>query len=124
MRYVVGFFNKSNQISYDEAWNKILTRKPETEKNVPGAFVGWDNTPRKGERGEIFVGDTPEKFEKYLTQQIIRAKNIYSKDMIFMYAWNEWAEGSMLEPDKINGYGYLEAVKQALIENNEWPEEN
>ena len=32
MRYGVGFFNKSNQISYDEAWNKILTRKPETEK--------------------------------------------------------------------------------------------
>ena len=30
MRYGVGFFNKSNQISYDEAWNKILTRKPET----------------------------------------------------------------------------------------------
>lgn len=88
-RYGVGFFNKSNQISYDEAWNKILTRKPETEKNVPGAFVGWDNTPRKGERGEIFVGDTPEKFEKYLTQQIIRAKNIYSKDMIFMYLRDE-----------------------------------
>ena len=44
--------------------------------------------------------------------------------MIFVADWNEWAEGSMLEPDKINGYGYLEAVKQALIENNEWPEEN
>ena len=122
MRYGVGFFNKSNQISYDEAWNKILTRKPETEKNVPGAFVGWDNTPRKGERGEIFVGDTPEKFEKYLTQQIIRAKNIYSKDMIFMYAWNEWAEGGYLEPDEDDKYGYLEAIKRALEENNEFPE--
>ena len=121
MRYGVGFFNKSNQISYDEAWNKILTRKPETEKNVPGAFVGWDNTPRKGERGEIFVGDTPEKFEKYLTQQIIRAKNIYSKDMIFMYAWNEWAEGGYLEPDETNQYGYLEAIKEALEENDEFP---
>lgn len=51
-------------------------------------------------------------------------KEVYHKDMIFVAAWNEWAEGSMLEPDKINGYGYLEAVKQALIENNEWPEEN
>ncbi len=121
MRYGVGFFNKSNQISYDEAWNKILTRKPETEKNVPGAFVGWDNTPRKGERGEIFVGDTPEKFEKYLTQQIIRAKNIYSKDMIFMYAWNEWAEGGYLEPDTRSGYKNLEAIKNALKSTNEFP---
>lgn len=121
MRYGVGFFNKSNQISYDEAWNKILTRKPETEKNVPGAFVGWDNTPRKGECGEIFVGDTPEKFEKYLTQQIIRAKNIYSKDMIFMYAWNEWAEGGYLEPDTRSGYKNLEAIKNALKSTNEFP---
>lgn len=121
MRYGVGFFNKSNQISYDEAWNKILTRKPGTEKNVPGAFVGWDNTPRKGERGEIFVGDTPEKFEKYLTQQIIRAKNIYSKDMIFMYAWNEWAEGGYLEPDTRSGYKNLEAIKNALKSTNEFP---
>lgn len=121
MRYGVGFFNKSNQISYDEAWNKILARKPETEKNVPGAFVGWDNTPRKGERGEIFVGDTPEKFEKYLTQQIIRAKNIYSKDMIFMYAWNEWAEGGYLEPDTRSGYKNLEAIKNALKSTNEFP---
>lgn len=121
MRYGVGFFNKSNQISYDEAWNKILTRKPETEKNVPGAFVGWDNTPRKGERGEIFVGDTPEKFEKYLTQQIIRAKNIYRKDMIFMYAWNEWAEGGYLEPDTRSGYKNLEAIKNALKSTNEFP---
>ena len=121
MRYGVGFFNKSNQISYDEAWNKILTRKPETEKNVPGAFVAWDNTPRKGERGEIFVGDTPEKFEKYLTQQIIRAKNIYSKDMIFMYAWNEWAEGGYLEPDTRSGYKNLEAIKNALKSTNEFP---
>ena len=121
MRYGVGFFNKSNQISYDEAWNKILTRKPETEKNVPGAFVGWDNTPRKGERGEIFVGDTPEKFEKYLTQQIIRAKNIYNKDMIFMYAWNEWAEGGYLEPDTRSGFRNLEVIKNALKSTNEFP---
>jgi len=121
MRYGVGFFNKSNKISYDEAWNRILTRNPETEKNVPGAFVGWDNTPRKGERGEIFVGDTPEKFEKYLAQQIIRAKSIYSKDMIFMYAWNEWAEGGYLEPDTRSGYKNLEAIKNALKSTNEFP---
>lgn len=121
MRYGVGFFNKSNQISYDEAWNRILARKPETEKSIPGAFVGWDNSPRKGERGEIFVGDTPEKFEKYLTQQIFRAKTVYKKDMIFMYAWNEWAEGGYLEPDERFGYRNLEAIRNALKKNNELP---
>lgn len=39
--------------------------------------------------------------------------------MIFMYAWNEWAEGGYLEPDEENGYGYLEAVYEALKNTNE-----
>ena len=36
--------------------------------------------------------------------------------MIFMYAWNEWAEGGFLEPDEQNGYAYLRALKDALEE--------
>lgn len=121
MRYGAGFFNKSNQISYDGAWEKILSRVPDSKKNIPGAFVGWDNSPRKGERGEIFVGDTPEKFEVYMTKQVSRAKNVYKKDMIFMYAWNEWAEGGYLEPDTRSEYKNLEAIRNALINNNEFP---
>ena len=39
-----------------------------------------------------------------------------------MYAWNEWAEGGYLEPDEDDKYGYLEAIKRALEENNEFPE--
>ncbi len=36
-------------------------------------------------------------------------------------AWNEWAEGAHLEPDEKNKYGYLEALKNALTENGEFP---
>lgn len=111
----------NNFINYDMAWEYILKRKPDSEKNIPGAFVGWDNTPRHGKNGRIYIGDTPEKFEKYLTMQIKRAKEIYHKDMIFMYAWNEWAEGGYLEPDERYGYRNLEAIQKALINNNEFP---
>ena len=106
---------------YDEAWKAILEHTPENEKNIPGAFVGWDNTPRKGHRGQVYVGDTPEKLNKYMSKQIQRAKLIYQKDMIFMYAWNEWAEGGYLEPDERTGYKNLEAIRDALKENNEFP---
>ncbi|WP_026497687.1 glycosyltransferase WbsX family protein [Butyrivibrio sp. WCD2001] len=109
------------KVDFDEAWQTILDRQPNSEKNVPGAFVGWDNTPRKGANGKVYVGDTPEKLKKYMTQQIRNAKEKYNKDMIFMYAWNEWAEGGYLEPDTRNGYGNLEAIRDALKANDEFP---
>lgn len=110
-----------NRVDYDEAWKTILNTKPESEINVPGAFVDWDNTPRHGERGRVYMNYSPEKFKKYLSAQIKRAKDVYHKDMIFMYAWNEWAEGGYLEPDESRGYANLEAIRDALKENNEFP---
>lgn len=107
---------------YDLTWKQILNRKPSDDKCVPGAFVDWDNTPRHSKEGYLYKGANPEKFQTYLSKQIKNARNIYKKDMLFMYAWNEWAEGGYLEPDERFGYGYLEAIKQALIENNEFPE--
>ena len=38
-----------------------------------------------------------------------------------MFAWNEWGESGYLEPDTKWKYGFLEAVKDALIENGEFP---
>lgn len=108
-------------VSYDDIWDCILRRKPGSAKNIPGAFVDWDNTPRKQNRGRVFVGATPDKFEKYLTEQITRARKVYDKDMLFMFAWNEWAEGGYLEPDEDNGYAYLDAIKSALITTSEFP---
>lgn len=110
-----------NRVDYDEVWRTIIAQKPTSDKNVPGAFVGWDNTPRYGSRAIIYTGDSPKKLEKYMTEQIRRAKYVYKKDMIFMYAWNEWAEGGYLEPDERYGYENLLAVKRALEANDEFP---
>lgn len=106
---------------YDELWKKIIESAPMTDRSIPGAFVNWDNTPRKGERGSVVTGATPQKFSKYLKQQIKHAKNDYKSDMMFMFAWNEWAEGGFLEPDEKNGYEYLQAIHNALKDSNELP---
>lgn len=98
---------------YDEMWERILSRSPGSEDIMPGAFCSWDNTPRRGNKSTIYVGATPDKFEKYLRRRINSAVNRYHADYIFINAWNEWAEGAHLEPDERNGYGYLEAVKNA-----------
>lgn len=108
--------------SYDTIWKLVLDKKPSGETWFPGAFVDWDNTPRRKNRGQVCTGVTPEKFQKYLKLQIKRAREVYKKDYLFLFAWNEWGESGYLEPDQLNGYKMLEAVRNALIENNEFPQ--
>jgi hypothetical protein len=107
--------NEFKRYNYDDIWQKILARKQGAGITViPGAFVDWDNTPRKAYKGFVIEGATPEKFGRYLEKQIKNVKENYRTDMLFMFAWNEWAEGGYLEPDETNQYGYLEAIKGVL----------
>ncbi|MDP3791011.1 MAG: glycoside hydrolase family 99-like domain-containing protein [Candidatus Omnitrophota bacterium] len=77
----------------------------------------WDNSPRAGDMGAIFVNSTPDKFEKILYD--LSKKTIEKfpadKQILFLNAWNEWAEGNHLEPDLKYGKRYLEAVKKVKI---------
>ena len=73
--------------------------------------MDWDNTARKGKYGRIVLGTSPQNFDKYMNKQYENAIAIGS-EYIFINAWNEWGEGTYLEPDKKNGYLYLEAIKQ------------
>ena len=116
---------KNNQqvqrFEYDEAWQKLLSLKPlpkSNEQMIPCAFTDWDNTPRYRECGWVYNGATPEKFKQYFSQLVENTKRYYKTDMIFVFAWNEWAEGGYLEPDTKNGWGYLEAIKETLKEIN------
>lgn len=110
------FWNKGLAFrhSYDKLWKSILSDFPKRENMYPGAFVDWDNTPRHKKRGSYCEGVTPEKFEWYLKQQIARTIDVYKKDMLFIFAWNEWGEGGYLEPDESNKYAYLEAIRSAM----------
>ena len=99
---------------YDDTWKRILVIKPRDDKMIPGAFVDWDNTPRYKEHASVVTGYTREKFQKYLSSQIKRAKEVYHKDMLFLFAWNEWGEGGYLEPDEKEGYARLEAIRDSL----------
>ncbi len=109
------------KLDYDRIWEAVLRHRPKDGKCVPGAFVDWDNTPRKADRGAVFVGGTPEKFGGYMKRQILHAREAYGQDMIFLFAWNEWAEGGYLEPDQDHGIAWLEALRQALLDTGEFP---
>lgn len=107
-------------IDYDSIWKEILSQK--LGNNVyPGAFIDWDNTPRKGNRGSLMTGFSIEKFKRYFSMLVDRAKYVYKKDKIFFFAWNEWGEGGYLEPDESNRYAALEAIRDVLVEKDEFP---
>ncbi len=96
---------------YDEYWNYILDNYISSENLIRGAFTDWDNTARKV-NGMVFKGASPEKFGKYFQKLVDTNK---SKDsLIFINAWNEWAEGAYLEPDEKYGYSYLNEVAKAV----------
>jgi lipopolysaccharide biosynthesis protein len=106
--------------SYDKLWGHILSRDRTYggKEIVRGCFSSWDNSPRKEKNSMIVRGSTPNKFQCYLTQLLESNRRDYSRDFCVINAWNEWSEGAYLEPDKHNGYGYLEALRNAVNEAN------
>ena len=103
----------TDYLSYDYVWKRIINNK-ETyggKKLLRGGFVSFDNSPRKGKRGMILRGGTPQKFGMYLEELCKKKNRNFVDDVIVINAWNEWAEGAVLEPTESNLYAYLEVVK-------------
>lgn len=125
MRKVQGFSQTKIVADYDLVWGNILSRqlKPGL-KTIPGAFIDWDNTARRGEQSFMFHGANPDKFSLYFDMQIKNAITKYKSEFLFINAWNEWAEGTYLEPDKRYGLRYLEGVRKALKNNGFIKDEN
>ena len=108
--------DKVTVLDYDSVWERILALHPRYPHMIPGAFVDWDNTPRYKGQGYLYQGASPEKFKEYFRRLLLKTEKEYKTDKIFVFAWNEWAEGGYLEPDKRYGYGYLEAIEECLEE--------
>ena len=82
-----------------------------------GVCPSWDNTPRRKNNSNIFVLNSPKSYKEWLVNAIKdtaeRFKE-FDERLIFINAWNEWAEGAYLEPNNRDGYAYLEMTRQAL----------
>lgn len=81
----------------------------------------WDNTARKGKNSpRMIIGNTPKLFKSFYKNAVRRTlvnNKISQNGFIFINAWNEWGEGTHLEPDEKYGYTYLEIIKN--IQNTE-----
>lgn len=106
--------------NYTEAINLMRKIEPEFFENIiPSVFVGWDNSARRGLKGVVIKNNFPEIFKKEL-QRVIQKINASNSNprLVFINAWNEWAEGNHLEPDKKNGTAYLRVIKSIFSVEN------
>jgi hypothetical protein len=91
-----------------------MLAKPEPDWTRYGcAAPGWDNTPRRRTGGLVLTGSTPGAYETWVRAVAQRAERL-GHPWFFVNAWNEWAEGAVLEPDVAHGRAYLEAHRRAL----------
>ena len=81
-------------------------------------FPGWDNTARRGEAASLFAGATPAHYRAWLAECCRQALEhpVDGESIVFINAWNEWAEGAYLEPDRRHGYAYLAATRDVMRE--------
>src|SRR5579871_3154562 len=106
-------------IVYD--WSVLVDRSrhyaaPEY-KLFRGVCPSWDNEARRPGHGTVFVNSRPEGYREWLQNAVEDTRRRFKGDerLVFVNAWNEWAEGAYLEPDQRYGYAWLRSTRDALI---------
>lgn len=77
----------------------------------------WDNTARRGKSSTILANSSPQRFTEWIRNAVRDTTRRFDESdqrVVFVNAWNEWAEGAHLEPDRRYGYAWLESVRVAL----------
>lgn len=78
-----------------------------------GVLTRFDNTARRSNKAHIIYGSNPYTFRRaLLTSKRLTNLNSQGDKLIFINAWNEWAEGAILEPSNRFGKTYLLAVRE------------
>jgi hypothetical protein len=96
---------------YEDACRRMELARP-SHPHIPGFFVGWDNTARRGRKAIILIRSTPDAFARGLRVVIESVQDRpHEQRLVFLNAWNEWAEGMYLEPGQLYGLGFLEALR-------------
>jgi len=95
---------------------RYATRELPAYKRFMGVMPGWDNTARRQNNSYCFEHSSPGAFQAWLETSVKRTRQQYSGDeqIVFINAWNEWAEGAYLEPDRRFGHSFLQAHLNAL----------
>lgn len=108
---------KGYVFDYNDVANKMMTDQWPEYKLFKTVMLGWDNSARSVIYARIFKNFSIASYERWLFNVCKRTIQRYPEDerIVFINAWNEWAEGTYLEPDQKFGREYLRATRDAIL---------
>jgi lipopolysaccharide biosynthesis protein len=108
------FYNpfKGNVMAYQDVAQSYLDRSYVNPNVFKSVFPCWDNTARTNDRALIVLNSTPDNYEYWLKEAVRKTSESFPNQerFVFVNAWNEWAEGCHLEPDRKYQRQFLEAT--------------
>ena len=109
-------YRKHRIVRYEVLADDMLARELPGYPFFRCVTPGFDNSARRSEGAAILVHGTPEIYENWLNQVARETCERYQGEerIVFINAWNEWAEGNHLEPDEKRGRAYLEATRRVV----------
>jgi lipopolysaccharide biosynthesis protein len=111
---------RGNVLSYDSVAQAYLDRRYDQPNVFRTVFPSWDNSARTHDRALIVLNGTPANYEYWLAETIRKTMEEYpgQQRLVFINAWNEWAEGCHLEPDRKYQRAFLEATQRVSSSNS------
>ncbi len=112
-----GIKNQTNAVAlkFQDIATQYLSNDYRKRRVYRGLFPSWDNTARRKSNPLIVLDGTPENYERWLAE--VSEKTVAEREpgdrLVFINAWNEWAEGCHLEPDLKYGNGFLDATHRS-----------
>jgi lipopolysaccharide biosynthesis protein len=101
---------------YARVVRRMMQRPLTPYPRFPCVMPSWDNAARRKTDARIFINSTPDAYRVWLESALAGVVDRDEEErIVFINAWNEWAEGNHLEPDLRHGRQYLEATRQALM---------
>ncbi|MGH7857925.1 MAG: glycoside hydrolase family 99-like domain-containing protein, partial [Candidatus Binatia bacterium] len=101
-------------VDYAEVARRMMAKPTAEYRRFPCVLAGWDNSPRRPQGAFVLVERDPRVYGEWLANAIDRAAALGSEPLVFINAWNEWAEGAYLEPCRRFGSRFLEATAAAV----------
>jgi hypothetical protein len=124
-KYIRAIQNRLNKLTggvkldlydYEKIIKHVFTPDDRIENIFPTIFPQWDRSPRSGRKAVIYKNSTPKLFKEHVREAVnLVDKKSPEHKIVLLKSWNEWAEGNYMEPDLVFGHGFLNALRDELL---------